>query len=107
MMPGHALNLLVIYVSNLAASAEFYSALGLHLTREQHGDGPIHYSTLLPGGMILELYPAGDRPVSQVRLGITVPNPAETAEALLALGYGLRGKAILDPDGNVIELRRR
>lgn len=53
---------------------------------------------------MLELYPAGTGPTSRVRVGITVPDPARTTAALLALGFGVRGKALVDPDGNSIHL---
>ncbi|BDD80303.1 hypothetical protein TPB0596_00660 [Tsukamurella pulmonis] len=90
------LDYLVLYASDPAASAAWYAdALGLRFTREQHGGGPVHYSAEA-GDTMLELYPAGTRPVTRTRIGITVPDP-----------YGVRPEptVITDPDGNRIEVR--
>ena len=97
----HVMNLsyIVLYASDPETSAAWYeSALGLRFTVEQHGaNGPVHYSTALDGGTVLELYPAAsDRPRSRVRLGITVRDP-----------FGVRPEPtiVTDPDGNRIEVR--
>lgn len=90
------LNYLVLYARDPAASAEWYAdALGLHFTREQHGDGPVHYSAEI-GGTVLELYPSGDRPVTRTRVGLVVPDP---------FGVAPSPTVITDPDGNRIEVR--
>ncbi|WP_420873805.1 VOC family protein [Nocardia huaxiensis] len=49
---------MVLYVEDLEASRAFYRALGLDLIREQHGRSPVHYSVVLAGGEVIELYPA-------------------------------------------------
>ncbi|MGC5024426.1 VOC family protein [Tsukamurella sp. DT100] len=94
------LSYLVIYCSDPDASRDWYeSALGLWFQREQHGvNRPVHYSTTLDGGTVLELYPAGDRPVTRTRIGITVPDP-----------YGVTPAptVITDPDGNTIAIEAR
>ncbi|KXP08732.1 VOC family protein [Tsukamurella pseudospumae] len=69
---GLALRVLVIYVADVEASAAWYrSALGVRWTRERHGDGPPHMSAEI-GGVLLELYPAGERAVSRVRIQLEV-----------------------------------
>ncbi|MEM6500307.1 MAG: VOC family protein [Cyanobacteria bacterium P01_C01_bin.89] len=93
------LNYFVLYVSDLAKSAKFYSSLGFDLVEEQHGQGPKHYSCTF-GGITLELYPAGKRPVTRIRLGLErATNP--TFEALL---NGKDSNVVKDPDGNSVEL---
>ena len=69
-----ALDYLVIYVSDLEASAQFYGALGLTLVREQHGFGPVHYSAQL-GPTVLEAIAAlqADGPIA--RLGLLRRGP--------------------------------
>jgi catechol 2,3-dioxygenase-like lactoylglutathione lyase family enzyme len=84
-----ALDYLVIYVSDLEASAQFYGALGLTLVREQHGFGPVHYSAQL-GPTVLELYPAGTRPPTRTRLGLRIPGAEATTDR--------------DPDGNILDV---
>lgn len=54
-------SLLVLYVSDLAESRRFYELLGFTFVREQHGDGPVHYSAELPGGLILRAVSGADR----------------------------------------------
>lgn len=80
----------VLYVSSLEKSRDFFSNLGLDLREEQHNGSPIHYSAQL-GDVVLELYPANDRPVTRTRLGLRIPG-AETTGALR------------DPDGNVVDI---
>ncbi|MGB5111188.1 MAG: VOC family protein [Mycobacterium sp.] len=82
------LSLLILYVSDIDASREFYTGLGLHLVREQHGRGPEHYSARLDGGLVLELYPCGSGPVTRTRLELRVPDAAPAAAQ--------------DPDGNIV-----
>ena len=66
------LSLIVIRVSDITRSAEAYSALGITFQREQHGNGPVHFSGAL-GDTIFELYPATERsPVTSCRLGFAV-----------------------------------
>lgn len=68
----------------------FYTGLGLRLVREQHGGGPVHYSVQLGGGLVLELYPAGDRPATRTRLGLRIP--------------GAAASTVTDPDGNAVSV---
>ncbi|GAA4387495.1 VOC family protein [Tsukamurella soli] len=97
-----ALSLLVLYVRNLAESRRFYATLGLSLTEEQHGDGAVHYSATLDGGIVIELYPApAGMPPSRVRIGLTVPDPAAAIERLRGAGFTVKRSGLaIDPDGN-------
>ncbi|MEM9244519.1 MAG: VOC family protein [Cyanobacteria bacterium P01_F01_bin.153] len=95
------LSYFVLYVRDLAKSAEFYSRLGLKLVAEQHGKGPQHYSCTF-GGVTLELYPAGNRSVTRIRLGLEI-TPTPAVEELLEK-HGSR--VLKDPDGNSVELLR-
>lgn len=83
-----ALSLLVLYVSDLDASRDSYTGLGLDLVREQHCRGPEHWSAHLGGGLVLELYPCRSGPVTRTRLELRVP--------------GAAAGAAQDPDGNLV-----
>lgn len=93
--PGD-LSLLVLYTEQLDACREFYAALGLRWGEERHGSGPMHYSTTLPGGLVLELYPgAPGRDTGRLRLGITV---------LAGPDQPTGRERRVDPDGRVVDL---
>lgn len=101
-----AINLLVLYVSDINESRKFYELLGLDLIREQHGpEMPVHYTTELSGGVTLELYPAPTGVVSRVRLGLAVPDPTAAVERLRTAGFTVkRSNLVVDPDGNRVVL---
>lgn len=101
------ITLIVLFVGDLQRSREFYSLLGLSFVEEQHDGGPVHYAATLPGGCVLELYPAGDRPVTRTRLGFAVVDVASTVEALVAAGFTVRDGVAVDPNGSQVELRGR
>lgn len=104
-MTPAAINLLVLYVSDIAESRRFYELLGLTFVREQHGDGPVHYSAELFGGLILELYPAPAGVESRVRLGLTVSDPHAVVDRLRTAGFTVkRSDLAIDPDGNRVVL---
>lgn len=70
---GAIASLLVIYSEQLDVCRDFYAGIGLPLVREQHGAGPVHYSSELAGGLVLELYPGRPkRTTGRLRLGLTV-----------------------------------
>jgi len=104
------LNLLVLRCRDIEASRRFYEALGLSLTTEQHGAGPIHYSCQL-GALLLELYPGGTS-TNSVRLGMVVPSVVAATDAVRALGgrvvqepSAVHPNAVVrDPDDNSVEL---
>lgn len=99
------ITLLVLYVSDLAASRRFYSLLGLDLTEQRHGGGPVHFAAELPGGLVMELYPAGEKAVTRTRLGFMVGDRATVADALRRNGFTVKRQSlVIDPDGNRVEL---
>ncbi|WP_196327654.1 VOC family protein [Mycobacteroides chelonae] len=98
------ITLLVLYVSDLDRSRIFYELLGLDLTEEAHGGGLVHYSAELPGGLVLELYPAGGK-VTRTRLGFLVSDRAAVADALRKAGFTVKRQSlVIDPDGNRVQL---
>lgn len=91
--------LLVIYTGLLDECLDFYASLGLTFVCERHGAGPIHYAAMLPGGMVIELYPAAaDRVTCALRLGFAVRG--DTLHPALLPGRHLRE----DPDGRTVEV---
>ena len=89
--------LLVLHTEHLEACRTFCADLGLQFAREQHGAGPEHYAAELPGGLVLELYPAtARRPVSSNRLGFRA-----SAEAT---GLAPGQHVLQDPDGRAVEV---
>jgi catechol 2,3-dioxygenase-like lactoylglutathione lyase family enzyme len=109
------MNLVVIRVADLERSREFYSTLGLDLTLEKHGTGPLHYSCEM-NDVVVELYPTKKSPTGGGRIGLRVPTPRRAVERLLASGHisdrsvTLRREPeaevllVRDPDGNDVEL---
>jgi lactoylglutathione lyase len=101
---------LVLRCRNLEASRRFYAALGLVLTTEQHGSGPLHYSCQL-GATLLELYPASST-ASSVRLGIAVADLDAVVQSVRSLAVRVnreptaerRACVLRDPDDNTVEL---
>lgn len=83
-------SLLVLRCKDVEKTKKFYEnePLNLVFTQEQHGTGPIHYSTKM-GIFVLELYPAIVS--DNTRLGI------KKEEAGI-------NKVLIDPDGRKIEL---
>ena len=98
------LTLLVLFVADPTESLRFFTACGLRFAAEQHGAGPMHYAAALPGGLTLELYPAGSRPPTRTRLGLTVADAAATLRDLVTAGFAVDCAVALDPDGNAVEL---
>ena len=84
------LSYLVLYVSDIDKSFQFYSGLGFKLTNEKHGNGPDHYSIKMDH-CIIELYPSKNGKTSLVRIGIYINDY-----------NGL--KLVSDPDGNKLEI---
>lgn len=99
------LSLVVLYVSDPERSRDFYELLGLDFTEEHHEGGPVHHAAALPGGTVLELYPAGDRPVTRTRLGFMVRDRGAVAAALRSAGFTVKRQSLaIDPDGNRVEI---
>jgi hypothetical protein len=97
------LSLVVLRCSDLEASRAFYELLGLSPVREQHGDGPVHYS-LSAGSTTIELYPSLGKSTSDLRIGISTPNLSEVRQRLEQSRSVGRHLVVVDPDGHVIEL---
>jgi lactoylglutathione lyase len=117
-----SLALLVIRTANISRALEFYRALGLVFVEEQHGAGPMHFSSDL-GGVLLEIYPGkpGAAPermsAGATMLGFRVDSIDRTLSALVALSTHVltgpvesaRGRraVVEDPDGRAVELREK
>lgn len=108
------LNLVVLRSPDVPRLVTFYEALGLRFVKEQHGNGPEHFSATA-GGVVLEIYPndAATHAESQ-RLGFAVDAIEPLLEAITARGgkvvtppkqsvWDVRA-VIADPDGRRIEL---
>src|ERR1700723_3369632 len=82
------LTLLVLKTRQVEQVRRFYQTLGIELTEEKHGKGPIHCAGRL-GDMVIEIYPLPDdgTPVDfSTRLGFTVDDLAEVIRALDGVG---------------------
>lgn len=49
-------NLYVLRAHDPEKTLAFFQGLGLHFVREQHGEGPVHYSCEM-SGKVFEIYP--------------------------------------------------
>ncbi|MBE5469504.1 hypothetical protein E3G67_001433 [Mycobacteroides abscessus] len=105
---------MVLYVPEpvLDQAARFYGAiLDAEPVREQHGDGPVHYSVSSRlTGLTIEVYPATTRPVTATRLE-WVGDAAAAVERLIEHAYALPerrrdgvGWWVTDPCGNTVML---
>ncbi|MBS4102840.1 VOC family protein [Tsukamurella paurometabola] len=94
---------LTLYVNDVDASAAWYQdALGIAWSHEKHGAGPEHVSARV-GGLLIELYPRGDRPASRVRMELSIGDrfgDADTAPDVFP-------RRLTDPDGTVIVVSLR
>lgn len=107
-----SINLIVLRSNNLTNALAFYHGLGLNFQKEQHGKGPIHYSTKI-GQLTLELYPAtaANPSTESLRIGLKVDSIerviADTGARVLVgpqINGALRKAVIQDPDGHKLEL---
>ncbi|MGX9294430.1 VOC family protein [Tsukamurella paurometabola] len=94
---------LALYVNDVDASAAWYQdALGVTWTREKHTAGPEHVSAQVDG-LLIELYPRGDRPASRVRIELSVGdrfgNADQAPEPI--------PRRLTDPDGNTVVVTLR
>ena len=109
------LNLVVLRVPDISRAEAFYSRLGLHFRKHQHGKGAQHFAAELPGG-VFELYTqTADGPSTfGTRIGFTVPSVDEIISVLSDYPEAVksapkdsewgRRAVIADPDGHRIEL---
>jgi len=103
------LTLLVLRCSNIEKSKEFYEKLSFSFIKEQHGKGPIHYSTMI-GSLVLELYPLGKSNIDNIRLGFIIDNKniLEDENIEIVSEYSFNNKityVIVDPDGRKVEIQ--
>jgi len=110
-----SLSLLVIRVADVDRAVHFYEQLGLHFEKQQHGKGPVHYSTDL-GITVFEIYPykEGSKATEGVRLGFIVESLSEVIERLKALDMKISSSlqrsefgqfaVVEDFDGHKVEL---
>lgn len=103
------LNLVVLRCNDLARSRRFYDALGLRFSDERHGQGLPHVAATLPGGTVVELYPAAEptmapppRGTRDPRLGFAVAH----VDAVVAQIERLGGEVIVPPAEGDDEVRR-
>ena len=109
------LNLVVIRSKDINRSAEFYSTIGLHLDKHQHGSGPEHF-TYEHGASVFEIYPrqGENDSTSEVRIGFQVTSVDNVIENLMRIGATIvsvpknspwgRRAVIKDIDGHRVEL---
>jgi len=106
----------VVRVPDVERSAEFYRSLGLELTQEKHGEGPLHYSFTLRDSVVCELYPlkqTSDAKTPGVRLGFEVVDLETLRKKLTSQGREiLPGSStssfvVIDPSGNQVEITER
>lgn len=89
---------LVLYVNDVDASAAWYrDALGVNWAREKHGDGPEHVSARVDG-LLIELYPRGDRSASRVRIELSIGDRFGNADQ----APEPFPRRLTDPDGNTV-----
>lgn len=113
---------LIIFTDKLEAVVEFYSAIGVPLELEQHGDGPVHYACDL-GLTHFAVFRSGPGEAAEFRsggssfAGFTVNSleaaldaarsvKAEVVQPPTEYPWGWRA-LVKDPDGRVVELFQR
>lgn len=107
------LSLIVLYVppSLMDATAAFYAKLlDVQPVHEQHSTGPEHWSVSSRlTGLVVEVYPAGDRPATRTRMEFRGTTVRETVARLTETGTAVEqvGKyswRVTDPAGNTVVL---
>lgn len=108
-------NLIVIRVSDIEHSLQFYERLGLEFTKHRHGSGPEHYACE-SGQVVFEIYPktSDTQNTSAVRIGFKVTDLNRLIADLQNEGVSIisppkdspwgRRAIIDDPDGHRVEL---
>jgi catechol 2,3-dioxygenase-like lactoylglutathione lyase family enzyme len=109
------LNLLVLRCKDIERAKSFYELFGMAFVQEQHGNGPVHYSSVDDAGTF-ELYPADGTPPDQTGLGFVTGEieglhtllrrnqfaPRDVRETELGRMFVVR-----DPDGRRVEIKAR
>ncbi|MFV8172481.1 MULTISPECIES: VOC family protein [Mycolicibacterium] len=104
------LSLIVLYIPepSLDHAARFYGAiLNAEPVKEQHGNGPAHWSITCPTtSLVIEVYPAATRPATATRLewrGDASAAVQRLTEAhALPEPHGSGGWWVTDPAGNTV-----
>ena len=118
-MADVSLTLLVLKTRQVEQLRLFYQTLGIELTEEQHGKGPLHFAGRV-GGVVIEVYPLADDGTpgdTSTRLGFAVENLAAVVQALQGIGtkvetppketaWGFQA-VVRDPNGRAVELTQR
>jgi lactoylglutathione lyase len=120
-MEATSFSFIVIRSFNLEGALSFYGALGLRFVQEQHGSGPVHYSSEL-NGVMLEIYPAQAGAIFEPKaaglnmLGFRVTSLDDTLAKLQALGIEPKSAPkdaewgrwvnVSDPDGCLVQLNQ-
>jgi len=108
------MNLVVLRSPDIDRASQFYSEMGLLLTKHRHGNGPEHYSSCVDG-FVFEIYPLGKRqPTLDTRIGFSVDDVDSIVSMLVAIGAELvspvaesewgRRAVVKDFDGHTVEL---
>jgi len=72
-----SITLLVLRCNDIQVSKAFYERFGFTFIKEQHGKGPVHYSTQT-NGIVLELYPGNPtEKTDNIRLGFSCASLAQ------------------------------
>jgi lactoylglutathione lyase len=109
-MAGPSLKLLVLKTPQVDRLRAFYQSLGIELTEEKHGSGPLHSADQV-GNEVLEIYPLSDEGSAAdatTRLAFVVERLTELLQTLREAGtviaseprqtaWGLRA-VVRDPD---------
>jgi len=117
-MANVSFTLLVLKTRQIEPLRRFYQTLGIELTDEKHGNGPLHFAGKV-GDVVIEIYPLLDDSAqvdSSTRLGFGVENLAEVIQVLQKLetkivsppkdtAWGFQA-VVRDPDGRSVELRQ-
>lgn len=109
-MPTRSLLELTLFVTDVDESAAFYRAIGIELfDDDQPGRPHLVDGQIGKTGAVLQLFPAGNRPITRVQLGFVVTDIATIAAELTGLGIeyeipGARRLRARDPNGNRVHL---
>jgi len=109
------LSLLVLRCGNIERAKSFYELFGMAFVKEQHGNGPVHYSCADETG-VFEIYPLEGQSADQTGLGFESGDldglhmlmrrnqfsPREVRETELGRMFVVR-----DPDGRRVEVKAK
>lgn len=104
--PSPSFNLLVLRCNDIHKTKHFYEQLGLTFKKEQHGKGPVHFSSLSLG-FVLELYPSSPTtPTDQTRLGFSFQSTQALPDFIVeSFSEGETVIILHDPDQRKVEIR--